>query len=82
MSIIKLIKVYCSSLSVKQKLKAVNIWRSYKQDRCSLVYFVRLANTLLKDEESARDNHLFACNFAKYSQTLKHLIDGVNCIGD
>jgi len=28
---------------------------------------VRLANTLLKDEESARDNHVLACNFAKYS---------------
>ena len=27
---------------------------------------LRLANTLLKDEESARDNHVLACNFAKY----------------
>ena len=26
--------------------------------------------TLLKDEESARDNHVFACNFAKYSPIL------------
>jgi len=25
----------------------------------------RLANTLLKDEESVRDNHVLACNFAK-----------------
>jgi len=25
-----------------------------------------VANTLLKDEECARDNHVFACNFAKY----------------
>jgi len=32
--------------------------------------FAHLANTLLKDEESARDNHVFACNFAKYSQIL------------
>jgi len=30
-------------------------------------HFARLANTLLKDEESARDNHVFARNFAKYS---------------
>jgi len=31
------------------------------------MHFARLANTLLKDEESARDNHLLlACNFAKY----------------
>ena len=28
--------------------------------------FARLANTLVKDEESARDNHVLACNFAKY----------------
>jgi len=26
-----------------------------------------MAATLLEDEESARDNHLLACNFAKYS---------------
>jgi len=26
----------------------------------------RLANTLLEDEESARDNHALACIFAKY----------------
>ena len=30
------------------------------------MHFAHLANTLLKDEESARDNHVFACNFAKY----------------
>jgi len=28
--------------------------------------FARLANTLLTDEESARDIHVIACNFAKY----------------
>ena len=33
-------------------------------------YFVRLANTLLKDRESARDNHVLACNSAKYSLIL------------
>jgi len=32
-----------------------------------LLHFVRLATTLLKDEESARDNHVLAGNFAKYS---------------
>jgi len=31
------------------------------------MHFVRLATTLLKDEESARDNHPLACNFARYS---------------
>ena len=46
--------------------KSVNIWQSYKQERgCLLLHFARLANTLLKDEESARDNNVFACNFAK-----------------
>jgi len=54
------------SLWVK-KIKSVNIWQSYKQERRCLMHFVRLANTLLKDEESARNNHVFACNFAKYS---------------
>jgi len=31
---------------------------------------VRLATTLLKDEESARVNHVLACNFAKHSPML------------
>ena len=30
-----------------------------------------LANTLLKDGESAQNNHTLACNFAKYSPILK-----------
>ena len=30
--------------------------------------FVRLANTLLKDGESARNIDVLACNFAKYSR--------------
>ena len=34
-------------------------------------YFVRLANTLLKDEENAQDNHVPACNFAKYLRFYK-----------
>jgi len=37
------------------------------QERGGLMHFARLANTLLKDEESARDNHVLACNFGKYS---------------
>jgi len=28
---------------------------------------VRLAKTLLRDGENARNNHVLACNFAKYS---------------
>jgi len=36
---------------------------------------VRLANTLLKDEESARDNDVLACNFAKYLPIVKKFTD-------
>jgi len=43
---------------------------TYKQERGCLVHFARLANTLLKDEESARNNQVFAYNFAKYSPIL------------
>ena len=46
------------------------MWQSYKQERGCLMHFARLANTLLKDEESAWDNHVFACKFAKYSPIL------------
>jgi len=35
------------------------------------MHFPRLANTLLKDEESTHYAHIFACNFAKYSPILK-----------
>jgi len=34
-------------------------------------YFVRLATTLLKDEENAQENHVPACNFAKYLRFYK-----------
>jgi len=30
------------------------------------MHFGRLGNTLLKDQESARDNRVLACKFAKY----------------
>jgi len=43
------------------KLQARTWLRDY------LVHFVRLANTLLIDGESARNNNGLACNFAKYS---------------
>ena len=56
---------------MKNFFKSMNIWQSYKQERGCLMHFARLANTLLKDEESARDNHVLACNFAtKYSPIL------------
>ena len=37
----------------------------------TVTHLVVVSCTLLKDEESARDNHVLACNFAKYSPTLK-----------
>jgi len=51
-------------------LKSVNIWQSCKQERMVVSCTLRAWPTysvLLKDEESARDNHVFAGNFAKYS---------------
>jgi len=50
-----------------KKIVISEYWQSYKQERGCLMHFERLANTLLKDKESARYNHVFACNFAKYS---------------
>jgi len=44
--------------------KSVNIWQSYRQERDCLVHFLRL---LAVCSPSARDNHVLACNFAKYS---------------
>jgi len=40
-------------------------------ERGCLMHFARLANTLLNNEESARDNHFLSCNFAKYSLIKK-----------
>jgi len=56
---------------VKTLFKSVNIWQSYNQERDCLMHFARLANTLLKGEESARDNHVRACNLARYLPILK-----------
>ena len=42
------------------------------------MHFARLTNTLLKDEESARDNHVLACNYAKYSRILFFFTDRHN----
>ena len=42
--------------SVNDFFKSVNILQSYKQERSCLVHFVRLATTLLKDDESSQDN--------------------------
>jgi len=55
----------------EKSLKSMNIWRSYKQEHDCLVHFARLANTLLKDGEGARNNYVLAYNFAKYSPIYK-----------
>jgi len=58
---------------VKFFFKSVNIWQSYKQERACLMHFARLANTLLKDENSAQDNHVLVGNFAKYLPIYKKI---------
>jgi len=51
--------------------RSIDISQSYKQKGGSLMDFARLATTLLKHEERARDNHVLVCNFAKYSPIKK-----------
>jgi len=45
----------------------VNIWQSYKQECDCFVHFLRL---LAMCWPRAQDNHVLACNFAKYSLIL------------
>jgi len=35
------------------------------------MHFARLANTSIKDEKTARDSDILACNFAKYKPMSK-----------
>jgi len=37
------------------------------------VHFARLATTLLEDEESARDNHVLACNVEEMTLCLAYM---------
>ena len=50
--------------------KSVNIWQNYKQERDCLVHFLRLIAVCWPSAQSARDNHVFSCIFAKYSPIL------------
>jgi len=59
-------KGFLLSLRVKFFLMDEYLAKLQARTDC-LVHFARLANTLLKDRESARDNHVLASNFAKYS---------------
>jgi len=55
----------------EKKLKTVNIWHSHKQERDCLVHFLRLLAVLARRANKiARDNHVLACNFTKYSPSL------------
>jgi len=55
-----------------KKLFKIDEYLAKLQARAWLSHaLVRLANTLLKDEESAQDIHVLACNFARYSPIEK-----------
>jgi len=47
----------------------LTVTKTRDPNACSAL--VRLTNTLLKDGETAPDNHVLACNFAKYSPIFK-----------
>jgi len=55
----------------EKKFKSVNMWQSYKQERDCLVHFLHLLAVCWLDAQSARDNHVLACNFSKYSSIKK-----------
>jgi len=54
------------SLWGERLLKSVNIWQSYKQECDSLLHFLCLLAVCWPGMQSARDNHVLACDFAKY----------------
>jgi len=54
------------SLSGERLLKSVNIWQSYKQECDCLLHFLCLLAVCWPGTQSARDNHVLACDFAKY----------------
>ena len=55
------------SLGLKKILKSVNIWQSYKQKCDCFMHFLHLLTVCWPSTQSAWDNHILACNFAKYS---------------
>jgi len=54
------------SLPVKTSLKSVNIWHSYRQKGGLCCALSSTFSRLVPGAQSALDNHLHACNFAKY----------------
>jgi len=57
--------------SVNIFFKSVIVWQSYKQERGCLVHSLRLLAVCWPDAQNAQDNHVLACNFAKYSPIFK-----------
>ena len=52
--ITKLRNVYCDAMSASEKkVKSVNIWQSYKQERGGLVHFLRLLSVHWPGAQSA-----------------------------
>ena len=62
--------MFIGNSTIKNSLKSVNIWQSYKQDHGCLILNGPGQHTA-KNEKSARDNHVLACNFPKYLQIKK-----------
>ena len=58
------------SLRIK-KIKGVNLWQSYKQERDRIVHFLRLLAVCWPGAQSVRDRHALTCNFVKYSPIKK-----------
>jgi len=57
-----------------EKIKLVNIWQ-LQQERGCLIHFAHLANTLLKDEESARDYHVLVADLPNIHRFKMSLSD-------
>ena len=56
----------------------MNIWQSYNQERDCFVHFLSLLAVCWPSAQSARDNHVLACNFAKYSPIKKNFTHRLN----
>jgi len=77
---IKTSSLFCLSVNF---FKSVNIWHSYGQKRDYVVHFLRLLAVCWPGAQRTRDNHLFACNFAKYSPIVNiffSLADSANLV--
>jgi len=53
--------------------KSANIWQSYKLERGYLVHFLCLLAVCWTGAQSARDNHLLACNLPNSRRFKKKL---------